>query len=151
MNQPTIQQFKQWCRDCRPAAIAVCEAMAFAQCQRKAVDSYILPLFKEWEFSDDEGKPISDPQHLYRCNDEPYVQAFFKACDEAHRKHGFKGPEGHCPALTAEHLQIIAENALLDLAKPLFGIGAGDVYLDDRRKMLDLLIGACVNVDRQAA
>ena len=151
MKTPTIQQFKKFCRDHYSLAHAVCEAMAFAQCERERVNAYILPLFREWDFRDDEGKPIADPKNLYRCNDEGYCTAFFKACDEAHRKHGFKGADGHCPALEAEHLQIIAEGHLLKAGGELMGFDPMMIWGENRRKMLDLLIGACLKSDRKAA
>lgn len=40
---------------------------------------------------------------------------------------------------------VIVENALIDLAKPLFGID--DIYGENRTKYLELLIGACFAKD----
>lgn len=145
----TLPAFKQWARECAPAAKAVLMARAFAELERERVNAYILPIFERYAFVDglsrDEehaGKPIAKPDHLYLCTDEEQVQRYFAECDAAHRAHGFKGPQGHCPALTAEHLLCQTEHALIELAKPLTGID--NVYGDDRRKYLEILIGACV-------
>ena len=154
-----VAQFKVWCRDHYNLAHTVCEAMAYAQCKREQVDAYVKPIFdgykfyvkKEWAESATPER-ITDPERIYLTDQEDEVQFFFDDCDKAHRAHGFTGPKGHCPALCAEELQRIAERALLDAAKPLFGIGSDDIHRpEDRRKMLDLLIGACLNLDKQAA
>lgn len=144
----TVEQFKQWAIDCAPAAKAVLMAQAFAELERKRVDAYIRPIFESYTFTYDlerrgvePGKRMTNPEHLYMSTDEVQVAAYFAECDRAHRAHGFKGPAGHCPALTAEHLLIVTQQALMDLAQPLFGIS--DVYGDDRAKYLKLLIGAC--------
>jgi hypothetical protein len=122
-------------------------ARAFAQVERERVDAYILPIFARYTFVDGlsrgerRGTPIEKPDQLYMCTDEAGVAAYFEECDQAHRAHGFKGPKGHCPALTAETLLMRTEQALIDLAKPLTGID--DVYGDDRKRYLEILIGAC--------
>ena len=157
MKQPTLQQFQKWAKDCRPAAVAVCQAQAFAELERERVDAYILPLFKGWKFEysakygDKAGQLIPSPERLYLCDDEGGIAAFYAECDEAHRAHGFKGPRGHCPALTAEALHVAVENALIGLAKPLFGIDVCDLSLDQRTKYLDLLLGACIKSDQRVA
>ncbi len=143
---PTLDTFKQWAKDVQPAAKAVLMARVFAEMERERVDAYIRPIFEGYHFDTlpkihDYTGPINDVDHLYLCADEMQVAAFFAECDTAHRAHGFTGPEGHCPALTAEHLVIVAEQCLMDLAKPLFGIE--DVYGENRTKYLELLIGAC--------
>jgi hypothetical protein len=72
------------------------------------------------------------------------VAEFFAACDNAHRAHGFKGPIGHCPALTAEGIHREAVRALLSAAEPLFGIEPDELYGDNRKRYVDLLLGACL-------
>ena len=115
--------------------------------------STILPIFEAYHFETlptiHNAPPVTDPKHLYLCADEVQVAAYFEECDKAHRAHGFTGPQGHCPALTAEYLVIRTEQALIDLAKPLFGIE--DVYGDDRKRYLELLIGACIKAESEAA
>lgn len=141
-----LASFKQWAKECAPAAKAVLMARVFAQLERERVDAYILPILARYQFRadrrhGDDGELITKTGDLYLCTDEPGIAAFFAECDQAHRAHGFKGPQGHCPALTAETLVMRAETALIGLAKPLTGIS--DVYGDDRKKYLEILIGAC--------
>lgn len=156
MATPTLAQFKQLSRDLAPAARAVLMARVFAQMERERVNAYIRPLFEAYRFGElpkihDYDGPIADVDHLYLCADEDQVAAFFKECDTAHRAHGFTGPDGHCPALTAERLVVIAETLLIDLARPTFGIEAPQLYGDNRAKYLDLLIGACLKASDEAA
>jgi hypothetical protein len=158
---PTLDQFKRWARDSAPVARAVCLAQAYAELERERVDAYIRPIFDRYKFEyaarwseNPDGTPyhkrIPDPAHLYLCDDEPGLKAFYADCDDAHRAHGFTGPEGHCPALRAEHLLLVAQSALIDLAKPLFGFDSTHLYGEDRRKCLDLLLGACLKADKEA-
>lgn len=78
--------------------------------------------------------------------------AFYEACDVEHRKHGFTGPKGHCPALVAENLQRIAEAHLLEAGGKLMGFDGRSIYGDNRKKFLDLLLGACLKTeDRKCA
>ena len=146
----TIDQFKQLARDVGPAVSAVLAARVFAECERKRVDAYISPIFEAYrdKFVIDprwahEHVNLKGPKDLYLCVDDVMVHDFYDDCDKAHRAHGFKGPQGHCPALTAEHLVIVAERALLELTTPTFGIDA-DLYGDNRAKFLELIIGAAV-------
>jgi hypothetical protein len=159
---PTISEFKAWSLSHYSLAHAVCAAKAYAQCRREQVDAYLRPIFDSFKFTigeefggrrGDAGKPITDPTRLYLCGDEELCKDYFHACDLEHRKHGFTGPYGHCPALIAEHLLVIAENALLDAGCKLMGIEDGHAALwgDKREKMLDLLLGACLNAKKEAA
>lgn len=146
----SLEQFKRFSADTAPAARAVCMAQAFAELTRERVDAYVRPIFDSYGFtySGDLAEkcglsgPLPSPKELYLCDDEPALKAFYADCDEAHRAHGANLPAGHCPALHAEHLLIVTENALIDLAEPLFGIGVHNLYGENRRKYLDLLIGA---------
>lgn len=145
----TLPAFKQWAKDCAPAAKAVLMAQAFAELERARVDAYIGPIFEKyqpWEVAERwrdklSSERIRTPRDLYLCEDEAQLTAFYAECDAAHRAHGFKGPQGHCPALTAEHLLTQAEHCLIELAQPLTGIE--HVYGEDRVKYLKILIGAC--------
>lgn len=153
MKTPTIKEFKAWSRMHHGLAYAVIQAKAFAQVERERVNAYILPLFNSFRFSTADtldGRPINDPEHLYLCKDEELCKDFYEACDKAHREHGFTGKHGHCPALMAEHLQIIAENALLDAGCKLMGIESG-LYGENREKMLEILLGACMVEHKKAA
>jgi hypothetical protein len=143
-----VEQFKQWAKDVQPAAKAVLMARVFAQMERERVNAYVQPILASYAFKADafDGKfrggneTITKSSDLYLTED-PRLPEFYAACDKAHRDHGFTGPDGHCPALTAEHLLVQTEQALIELAKPLFGID--DVYGENRTKYLELLIGAC--------
>ena len=137
-TQPTLSQFEAWITENRHLALNVIAARAIATTERKRVDSYILPIFRQFDF------PVSKPEDLYLCNDDAKVERFYAACDAAHREHGFTGPEGHCPALTAEALVIDAETDLLTAGAALFGMGGPPYNMDDRKRMLELLLGACL-------
>lgn len=154
MKTPSLRQFKQYVKANASLAYAVAAAQAFAQCERERVDAYIKPLLAEFQLkATRHGRApevITEAKNVYLCEDEQAVADFFKACDIEHRKHGFTGPEGHCPALTAENLQMKAERALLSTSEDIFGVNFADVYGEDRVKALDLLMGACLK-SRKAA
>ena len=158
-TKPTLAQFQQFARDVAPAARAVLILMArvFAQMERARVDAYILPIFERYQFTDGlsdgghRGQPITTPAHLYLSTDEAQVAAYFEECDRAHRAHGFCGPQGHCPALTAENLVVKVERALIELATPLFGVEPSDLWGDTWREYVELLIGAALKAESEAA
>lgn len=145
----TLPAFKRWAKDCAPAAKAVLMAQAFAELERARVDAYILPIFQTYTFrvnpkwAERYGETVKAPKDLYLCDEEDKVQNYFEDCDQAHRAHGFTGPQGHCPALTAEHLHTLAEGLLMELAKDLTGIDPCGLYGENRAKYLKILIGAC--------
>lgn len=152
MKTPTLQEFKAWAKSHHSLAHAVCMAQAFAQLERERVDAYVGPIFDSFGFhyrgdlADKAGLsgPIPSPKELYLCDDERQLALYYEECDQAHRAHGFKGPKGHCPALVAEHLQIIAENALLKAGGALVGVDFIGTSLEHRAQALDLLMGACL-------
>jgi hypothetical protein len=156
---PTLAEFKQFARDIAPAAKAVLMMRAFVEVERARVDAYILPIFQSYGFVySDLGErcgltgPILDMKDLYLADlDDPRMAAFHAECDRAHRAHGFTGPQGHCPALTAETRLMETERAFLDLAEPVFGISADRVYGEERKKYLALLIGAALKDDTSTA
>lgn len=155
MNTPTLVQFKRFSWDIAPAARAVLMAKAFAKLERERVNAYILPIFQRYAFTyghviapDMAGQTIEKPEHLYLAEDEPRVKQYFEECDRAHRAHGFTGPHGHCPALIAENLLIKTENALIDVAGSLFEVDFHGLFGDDRKKLLDLVIGAALKAER---
>jgi hypothetical protein len=153
MKTPTLQEFKRWSKAHGGLAEAVCMAQAFAQCERERVDAYIKPLFELFDFYVAErfverGRPqerITDVNRLYLTDLEgAEYKRFVEECDKEHRAHGFKGKAGHCPALVAESLQIIAENALLKAGGELLGVDFTSTSMELRAKALDLLLGACL-------
>jgi|SRR6185369_268603 len=169
MQLPTLDEFKQWCKENAKLALAVCETLAVAQTIKEREDTYIKPIFDSFNFVCEghavtkldsrrgeklAGKPILSPKDFNFCllhgEDEPeYIKnklrAYYAACDTAHREHGYTDlPEGHSPTLTAEHLHREAEWALMDSAGPLFGLQDHPPVLEDRKRYLDLLIGGCI-------
>lgn len=151
-KRPTLQQFKQFSKDIAPAARAVLMARAFAQVERERVDAYIRPIFESFTFPvndkwrDGYGPIVKTQKDLYLCEDEAMCADYYAECDHAHREHGFTGPTNHCPALIAENLVMTTERLLIKLAEPLFGIT--DVYGDDRKKYVELLIGAALKAEK---
>lgn len=150
----TLPEFKQLARDVAPAARAVLMAQAFMELERERVDAYVRPILDRYGFTVAEkwrerGRPerIENTRDLYLCDDEPGLRAFYAECDEAHRAHGFKGPAGHCPALVAEHLHRVTQQALIDLAAPAFGIDPEALYGGLREKFLKLIIGAALKTE----
>ena len=149
MNTPDIKRFEQFARDHASLAHAVCMAQAFAQCERERVAAYIEPLFLSYKFQGakkwfPEGRALVKSKDAYLSDDEEGMALFFAEADELHRKHGFTGPKGHCPALRAEELQRIAERALLAPAAELFGVTESAFQLDNRKEFLNLVLGACL-------
>jgi hypothetical protein len=154
-NRVKLAKFKRLAADAGPLVSAVLAARVFAEAERERVRAYTLPIFQSYRFK---VRPewrekfpeelITDPEKLYLCNDDgadgDELRAYYAECDRAHRAHGFTGPEGHCPALTAEHLRSVAEQALIDLTAPFFEIAPDRLYGEHRAKFLELMIGASV-------
>jgi len=144
MKTPTLNQFQGWAKEHQSLALAVCKATAFAQVTRERVDEYTAPIFQSFKFKDEEGQPIEKPGQLYLCKDEDRCKEYYAEKEIADRAHGWGGEEGYCPALVAEHNQIKMEQALIFKGAKLMGIkGMGWNTLENRKKMLDLLLGAC--------
>lgn len=143
--------FTDLSRDIGPAVSALLAARVFAEAERERVDAYIRPIFDTYKFTyaakwkdRHAGELLKAPKDLYLADDEIQVACFYDECDKAHRAHGFTGPQGHCPALIAEHLVIRAEWALIELAAPKFGINTEYLYGELREKFLELVTGAAV-------
>lgn len=155
MRTPKLAEFKRWARQHSALAHAVVMAQAFAELERERVDAYIAPILADFSFkygeryTEKRGQFINKVGDLYLCDDEAGLKRFYECCDEAHRAHGFTGPHGHCPALTAENLQMEAERALIDAGCELMGIERG-LYGENRAEMLRILMGACL-LERKAA
>lgn len=154
-TQPTVETFRQFSREIAPAARAVVMAQAHAQLERERVNAYVLPILLRYAFVDGmsrdshKGAPITNVDHLYLSTDEARVVEFFAECDAAHRANGFTGPVGHCPALVAENLQSQTERAFLKLAGEFFGAAFEDTYGDNRKKALDLMLGAALKAGKK--
>ena len=154
METPTLEAFKTWAKEHQSLALTVCKAQAFVECERERVSTYIRPIFDRYNFQatlGGNGERITDPEKLYLCEDEELTTAYYAECDRAHRKHGFKGPEGHCQVLTAEDMHRRAAAALIEAGMKLFDLGTADIYGENRTKMLTLLLGACLVKEKKAA
>ena len=162
MSQPTIQQFKRWCKEHRDLAMAVVMAQAAAEVTREKVDAYIKPVFDRFEFyvsaefgnrAGTAGERILTPRDLYLADlDSPLMAEYQEACDAEHKRQGYDDLQpGFCPALIAEHLLIEAQNALMEAANPLFGLKHNPYMPEDRKKYLKLLLGACLLKEKRAA
>jgi len=152
-------QFKEWARENRSLALAVCHAQAAAELTRERVNAYIKPVFESFGFvycgdlaekldtragEKFLGTPLESEKDLYLC-DDPRLQDYFDACDAAHRAHGYDLPKGHCPALRMENLLIRAQGALIESAETLAGIKRYMLIANQQDKAyLDLLIRACL-------
>lgn len=163
MKTPTLYQFKAFARDHAELAYAVAMAQAFAQVERERVSAYIQPLFELYDFyvcdqfAERIGRErITDPDRLYLTDlESPQYLDFVEQCDVEHRKHGFTGPKGHCPALVADELRRVAERTLIGEGCRFMGIEPDALWrnMGAHSKMLDLLMGACLKarVERKAA
>lgn len=158
IHMPSLAEFKRFSKDIAPAARAVLMARVFAEMERERVDAYIKPIFESYVFQYDPkwaeeerhgytGR-ITDIKYLYLADlESPEYKHFLMDCDDAHKAHGSTLPTGHCPALHAEWLLTQTEQALIKLAEPLFGIE--HIYGDDRKRYLELLIGAALKAEKE--
>lgn len=154
MKTPTLTEFKAWAKVNKPLALKLAKAMAVAELTRAQVDAYIQPIFEKYQFKvdadvakgcGDYGTPLKSPKDLY-LTDDPRLSEYYAECDDAHRAHGYELPAGYCPALVAETNQTKAEHDLIVSGAALMGIDTDRViYGEMRSRMLDLLMGACLN------
>jgi len=146
LSSLTVSMLKTWARRNKDLAMTVCKAKAFAEVERERVDAYVAVVFAGFGFKDEDGNAIPDARRLYLCEDDAACAAFYAACDVAHRANGWTGEEGHCPALTAENLQIQAENLLLASLGEFVGVDDGDFSrsLEMRAKALNIALGVCL-------
>lgn len=128
----TVLKLKKWLKGAQALKMDVHVKRLWAAHERSRVDAYILPLFRSFGF---EVKCVDD---LYLAKDEAKVEAFYAACDKAHRENGFTGPAGHCPALVAEESARKAENALLASFDTFCGVDTTWRSLKERKRALDL-------------
>ncbi len=142
-----------------PHVNAVLLAMANAQIERERIDAMeraVLtrddgtPMYRtadEWRERGMRDCPewVTEPKHAYLMADDDLAD-YGAECQHRIKQMGYQVPDGHCPALIAEDLQITAEWALMSAAEEFFPeIPADALYLDNRRRYLDLLIGMVVN------
>ena len=94
---------------------------------------------------------MDSPDSLFMAKNDEKAARYYAECDAEHRRNGFTGPSGYCPALIAEDLRRQAEYALLLAASDLLGAEFTECYGDSRKKAVDLLLGACLADHRKAA
>jgi len=169
----TESDLQQWAKDNAKLALAVCETQAYAEVTKEMVDAYVQPLFDSFDFicegtmaerfdaspreGDTEkyvGRKIKTPNDREFCwlhgrdeSDEikDKLRRYYEAVDAEHRRQGYHDlAPGHCPALRAQNLHTQAENALIDSAHDLFGVDSHQLYGDNRKTYLDLLMGICI-------
>jgi hypothetical protein len=122
-------------------------AMAFTELIRPIVEAYqrkVLaelraPMAKKW--TDDsriKGHTILEPDHTYLMEDADF-QTYLTRTREEQAKAGLHtdSPE-FCPLLVAEHIQVLAEWALIEAMEPVTHIT--EVYGKNRDKLLDLTL-----------
>lgn len=139
-------QLKKWARANRSLAESVLRARAFVELERARVSAYINPIFARYGFRDeDTGELLTDERRSYLAGEDSRFTAYYAECDAAHRAHGFTGEPGECPALCAEELVRLTEQALLDSMGQLSGIdGHGfNLTLELRAKALDWALNVC--------
>lgn len=142
---------------CEPAVNAVLMAKAYAEIKREQVDAVKLELltesvYKVAEEFQERGRPerIITPKYDWLMSDEDSTD-YLANVNHIERERGIKPkemPDEHCPALCAEHVQIQAENLLIDTAWPLVSDneqGRNMLYGEMREKFLDLVCKLVVN------
>lgn len=147
MRKPGLAEFKRFAAQHKSLAMAVVQAQAFAQVEQERVMAYIVPLFREYQFTcRHTGEALESPDQLYRSGNEDLCADFYKAADHAHREHGFTGPEGYWPNLVADNLRIKAESALIEAGCKWLNLG--EVWdMEHRKRLLEILLGACLKRD----
>lgn len=137
------------------AARAVLLATAHAQLQRERMDALDRELLAERAWMTDLNLPphepskrITEPKDTWLMSDadgKNYHAERQRRIDAM----GYRLPDGHCPALTAEHIQRQAERVLVDLAAPLFGMDADKLLcagLENYRKFIALTMKLIVSL-----
>ena len=108
---------------------------------RKKVDSYIDPLLALRGLKNEEGNVILKAGDLYLCKDDEGCDAFYKACDVAHKENGFDMEPGFCPALVAENAVFPAERNLIESFGNPMGVDFSTLWKpEDRKALLDLIV-----------
>jgi len=165
MNEhiPSLQEFQAWAAKSWPLAEAVLLATAAAKVVRADVDAIQrailaerpLPMGAEYVADYPKlGGMITDPKHVFLCDDAAARKAYYAECDRRERAAGVKPvdmPATHCPALSAETRQLQAENALIGSGMQLL-LRPGQahlVYGQARAKLLALCMQACVQAHNE--
>lgn len=130
-------------------------ARAYAETKRAEVDKIQRQILADDEYFAAKRLPKGRRGPRYRVTEpkdswlmeEDDAQRYYAKLNAIHLAAGFEdAAKGYCPALVAENLQVQAENVLLESASEELGNKIGsDIYGENRKKMLDLIVGLVVN------
>ena len=145
----------------RPYVDTLLMATAYAQLERERVDKIQRRILTEGVYTARKRLRSGEFGPQYRVTepgdyhmDEQSSAVYFARLDAIHRAENPDLPEGHCPALIAEHLQTQAEWALIEASAGFFpGVTNNKLLrsmhgrgpLENRQHFLDLLIKLVVN------
>jgi hypothetical protein len=135
-----------------PAVNTLLLAMANAELLREEVDGYKAALLAEGSYTDETGKPVTEPKYDWTMGDDQFP-GYLAKLEAKVKEAGHNVPKDQCPALIAESLQNQAEWAVIEAAEPFFGVTNSQLLcgtktedgLTTQRKYLDLCIGLVVN------
>jgi hypothetical protein len=129
----TFEAIRAKVKDIRPLALDCLAKEAIAKVVREQVDTVQrrlllggCPLFADL----DGGYRIIDPEKTYLSQDEDAWKAYEAAQNRELRDAGIKPPEmddEFCPALVAEHQEVLARRAFLAAMAPLFGVNPSNL------------------------
>lgn len=133
------------------AAETVFRCMAMVQTIKPIVKGYQQKIldYEKYEYSEKHQNRrgmertdwIKDPNLTYLMNDSDFKH-YLKRCNEERIKaklHVEK--EEYCPLLVAEHMLVLAQNALIDIMEPVTTIKRDQVYnMEHRDKLIDLTL-----------
>ena len=112
---------------------------------QKAVESYSIPLFKNYGFVNLEtGENLEHPDDSYLSDQDDLFSEYLVELHTKHINYGFDmtGFEiGVCPALVADHCKSNYESAMLDYVKMYTGLTCHT--LEDRKELLEF----CMSLD----
>lgn len=134
------------------AVNAVLLAKVYVATLRERIEPLQLKLLRDLAVVDqDNGNAITKMSDLYLVTDELAQPVYAEYANRLIAAGGFgidiaKIRDGSCPLLMAEHLQIKAENNLLDMIGPKLGIEhPHSLATDKRRKLIDMTLTLVVN------
>jgi len=135
-------------------------ARANAEVMREAITKIETEILQESPLTDarfEHGKKITNPKDAWLADDSEWAD-YFMEVNTRTRKAGLKPddmPDDHCPALVAEHIQMQAEQLILENAADMMGLEFDGkelnhkllcLGLEKRQQFLDLVIKLVVNL-----
>jgi hypothetical protein len=153
MTQPTLKDFTT--PEVKAAVDAYLLAVVYAETMREKVNAVYHDILTEYPVYNDrrapsdrscsDGAQILDPDQLYMSSDDDLVKKIYAEGNKRLRAAGIKPDsmsDDHCPALVAHHLQIQAENALIEVSGKAVGVTLEKLsLLEHRRKWIELVVG----------